>query len=46
MLMPILSVVSLLIIYIILTPFLCHYITVVTMIAIIILALLIIHVIT
>ena len=46
MLMPILSVVPLLIIYIILTPFLCHYITAVTMIAIVISALLIIHVFT
>ena len=46
MLMPILFVVSLIIIYIILTPFLCHYITDVTMIAIVILALLIIHVFT
>ena len=46
MLMPLLSVVSLLIIYLILTPSLCHYITAVIIIAIVILTLLIIHVMT
>ena len=46
MLMPLLSVVSLLIIYLILTPSLCHYIIAIIIISIVILTLLISHVMT